>query len=101
MGYYDEWEDGREWVEMPTEEQIIDWNEANDYINDYTNEFDEEVYFCDECGEELHPIKDSGNMCRSCQDDYDQRHPHPLDIAEREELEDRSAGLDEPWWAYR
>ena len=99
MGYYDEWDEGREFVELPTEEQIRDWNEANDYLNegdDYNKS-----YYCDECGAELKPPKDLSDMCMKCTNEYDKRYPHPLDIAQREEIEDRSTGLEEPWWAYR
>ena len=99
MGYYDEWDEGREYVELPTEEQIIDWNEANDYVNE-GDDYNEPCY-CDECGVDLEPSKDPSDMCMKCMNEYDKRHPHPLDIAEREEMEDRSAGLEEPWWAYR
>ena len=94
MGYYDDWDEGREYVDIPTEAQIIDWNIHNDHQND--NEDFDEPYLCDWCEKPLHPDSNS-DMCDDCIREYDLRHPHPLDIAEREELEDRSAGLDLPW----
>ena len=96
MGYYDEWESGMydDYVE-PTEDQLNDWNIHNDHQDDYVDIEDVSIH-CDQCGRLLstdyfYPV------CRPCDLEYE----HPLDIAEREELEDRSAGLEEPWWAHR
>jgi hypothetical protein len=84
----------------PSEDMINDWNIHNDHQDD--GEYDEamEELICDDC-ENTYVDYPVNNLCRRCQDEYDRRNPHPLDIAEREELEDRSAGLEQPWWAYR
>lgn len=94
MGYYDDWDEGREYVEIPTEAQIMDWNIHNDHQDN--NEDYDEPSLCDYCDAVL-PEGYMYSTCEKCEDVYWRANPHPLDIAEREELEDRSAGLDIPW----
>jgi hypothetical protein len=53
---------------------------------------------CDLCEEPFHPYSELSTTCSDCERDYDERYPHPLDVAEMEDREDRSAGLEEPWW---
>jgi hypothetical protein len=79
----------------PSESEINDWNIHNDHQGDNEDPVDEPV--CIECGNLYVPHWDI-HTCDSCMADYWHRHPDPLDIAEMEDLEDRSAGLEDPWW---
>ena len=53
---------------------------------------------CDWCEATIEDTSDSSGLCAECEDEYDRANPHPLDVAEMEDLEDRSAGLEDPWW---
>lgn len=94
MGYYDEWESGmyNEYAE-PTEDQLNDWNIHNDHQDDNEDVWDDLCEWCESNGK-----LSFSSLCRECEDEYNRSNPHPLDIAEREELENRSEGLDLPWW---
>jgi hypothetical protein len=50
---------------------------------------------CDSCGDSFTPSYRGQEDCRPCigRDSLD-----PAEIAERQELENRSDGLEEPWW---
>jgi len=80
----------------PTENQINDWNIHNDHQNNNEPD-DEDFYYCDNCAAVLIG-PDYSDLCTECENAYAKQHPHPLDIAEREFLEDQSAGLEDPWW---
>ena len=54
---------------------------------------------CDECEEPYVPNW-ALHTCDSCMVAYWYNNPDPADVAEREELENRSDGLEQPWWAY-
>jgi hypothetical protein len=51
---------------------------------------------CDECGEPFIPHWNP-HTCDGCMVKYWNQNSDPADIAEREELEARSDGLDIPW----
>lgn len=50
---------------------------------------------CETCGDDFKPVYRGQVDCRPC---IGRESEHPLDRAEREDLEDRSQGLEEPWW---
>jgi hypothetical protein len=60
--------------------------------------FDYQCENFEECGNWVEAESSLNDECQECQDAYDRAHPHPLDIAEIEDREDRSAGLEGPWW---
>lgn len=50
---------------------------------------------CETCGDDFKPIYNGQVDCRGCES---RASLDPAEIAERQELENRSDGLEEPWW---
>lgn len=64
-------------------------------------EFDRQCENFEQCGNWIEANAYLDDECQACEDAWNRKNPHPLDIAEHEEMENRSAGLEEPWWVYR
>ena len=87
MGYYDDWEEGREELFYePTPDQINDWNIHNDHQDN--NEPEDETIYCSNCDKPFTPDWDD-DMCNPCAGAYARSHPHPLDIAQEEFEQDQ------------